>query len=129
MKMETFQKQLILALLAYAAKRDIDPVLVCRHSGIDEKVLGTNSKIEITPHQIEGIWKNLLHISNDPLIGLHFGESMQLAALSVVGQIIETSRTIGEALTVCSVNSPPDLPEAPTSIMTITGDLQQVSTS
>ena len=100
MKMETFQKQLILALLAYAAKRDIDPVLVCRHSGIDEKVLGTNSKIEITPHQIEGIWKNLLHISNDPLIGLHFGESMQLAALSVVGQIIETSRTIGEALTV-----------------------------
>lgn len=98
--MENFQKQFVLALLAYAAKRDIDPALVCRHSGIGEKALTSNSKNEITAHQMESVWKNLLHLSNDALFGLHFGESMQLAALGVVGQIIQTSRTVGEALTV-----------------------------
>ena len=33
------------------------------------------------------------------LFGLHFGESLQLAALGIVGQIIQNSRTVGEALT------------------------------
>ena len=98
--MENFQKQFILALLAYAAKRDIDPALVCRHSGIEEKTLTVNSKTEITGHQMESVWRNLLHLTNDPLLGLHFGESMQLAALGIVGQIIQTSRTVGEALTI-----------------------------
>jgi hypothetical protein len=38
---------------------------------------------------METLWKNLVTVSGDPLFGLPFGESLQLAALGVVGQIIQ----------------------------------------
>lgn len=97
--MNDFQKQFILALLAYAAKRGLIPQDLCRLSGIDYKALTKSSKLVVTNLQTENLWKNLSHLANDPLFGLHFGESMQLAALGVVGQIVQTSSMVGEALT------------------------------
>jgi AraC-like DNA-binding protein len=97
--MQDYQKQFIRALLAYGAQREVDPEQVCKHSGLDYKSLNRDTKAAITAQQVEQLWKNLSHLSNDSLLGLHFGESMQLAALGVVGQIIQTSNTVGEALT------------------------------
>ena len=97
--MENFQKKFVLALLAYAVKRDLDPQALCRASGISYQRLCSRSAISITPEQTEALWKNAGLQSADPLFGLHYGESMQLAALGIIGQIIQTSTTVGEALT------------------------------
>lgn len=96
--MQDFRKQFIMALLAYATGRDIDAQHVCQLSGLDYKSLTRNTTAAINNHQVENLWKNLSHLSNDPLFGLHFGESMQLAALGAVGQILQTSSNVGEAL-------------------------------
>ena len=95
--MENFQRQFVLALLAYAAKRNIDLRSVCQISGINDQALTRD--VRITAQQMEGLWRNLSHLSHDSLFGLHFGESMQLAALGVVGQIVQTSNNVSEALT------------------------------
>jgi AraC-like DNA-binding protein len=38
-------------------------------------------------------------LSGDAQFGLHLGESLQLAALGIVGEIIKSSKTVGEAVT------------------------------
>ncbi|GAA4449420.1 AraC family transcriptional regulator [Nibrella saemangeumensis] len=97
--MQNLQKQFILALLAYAGQREADLEQVCKQSGLNHKALLTDTQTAISNQQVEQLWKNLSHQCHDPLFGLHFGESMQLAALGVVGQVILTSSTVGEALT------------------------------
>ncbi|RPD40583.1 AraC family transcriptional regulator [Chitinophaga barathri] len=104
--MEDFQKQFILALLAYAAQRDVKPQRLCKLSGIDYKALLKQGRLPLNAAQINNLWKNAAHLSNDGLFGLHFGESMQLAALGVVGQIIQTSNSVGEALSNAGAMTP-----------------------
>lgn len=97
--MENFQRQFTMALLAYAVQRDIHPSRLCNMSGVDYKQLCKNANYNISAIQQNELWRNVSQLSGDHLFGLHFGESLQLAALGVVGQMIQTSSTIGEALT------------------------------
>jgi AraC-like DNA-binding protein len=97
--MENFQRQFTMALLAYAVQRDINPSELCKLSGIDYKQLSKNINYNINPQNQNELWRYASQLSGDSLFGLHFGESLQLAALGVVGQIIQTSSTISEALT------------------------------
>ncbi|MBT1705053.1 AraC family transcriptional regulator [Chryseosolibacter indicus] len=102
--MEGFQKKLILALLAYGTTRNVNPKRLCDLSGIKYAMLTQPPSKPIGAAEINSLWKNVSYLTNDPLFGLHFGESMQLAALGVVGQIVQTSATVGEALTnACSL--------------------------
>jgi AraC-like DNA-binding protein len=102
--MENFQRQFTMALLAYVVQRDLDPSELCKISGIDYKQLGSNISFSIARKNLDDLWKNASERCGDPLFGLHFGESLQLAALGVVGQIIQTSATMSEALTnACSL--------------------------
>ncbi len=96
--MENLQHRVALALLSYAAQRSVAASHLCSLSGIDYVVLARDASVRLTPVQFEQLWKNAAHLTQDPLFGLHFGESMQLAALGVVGQVILTSNTVGEAL-------------------------------
>ncbi len=96
--MQDLQQQLIRALLAYAGQRGADPRRLCSLSGIDEKILQQGHTVQLTSAQVNSLWKNAVHATADPQFGLHFGEAMQLAALGVVGQIIQTSNTAGEAI-------------------------------
>src|SRR5690606_21041621 len=48
--------------------------------------------------QMESLWKSCVLQTRDPLLCLHFGSTMQIAALDTVGQIIQTSNTIKDAL-------------------------------
>lgn len=96
--MHDYQLQLLRALLAYAGQRGADPLRLCALSGIDGRILHAGHHLAVTPAQVNSLWKNAAHATADPLFGLHFGEAMQLAALGVVGQIIQTSNTVGEAV-------------------------------
>lgn len=100
--MENHQHRFILSLLAYYAQRDLDVKKLCNLSGIDFKSLRENKTVNFGPKQWNDIWLNAVQNSRDSLFGLHFGESMQLAALGAIGEVIKTSTTIGDALTQAS---------------------------
>ena len=100
--MENPENNLVLGLLAYAAQRDIAPERLCKLANIDIAWLTADSRQSLTEKQLEDLWVNLLHISNDELFGLHFGESLQLSALGIVGEIIKSSGTVGEAVTIAA---------------------------
>jgi AraC-like DNA-binding protein len=97
-QMENFQRRFILALLGYAVHKGVDSQKLCELSGIDLKELQLDTAIRYDGATINSLWKNAAHLSNDPLFGLHFGESMQLAALGIIGQIVQTSNTVEDAL-------------------------------
>lgn len=86
-------------MLAYAAQKDVSPEQLCGLCGIDLHALKKKGKASLSARQFNDLWLNAAHLSNDPLFGLHFGESLQLAALGIVGQLIQTCSTVGEALT------------------------------
>ncbi|MVM40273.1 helix-turn-helix domain-containing protein [Spirosoma sp. HMF3257] len=97
--MQDYQKRLALNLLAYAVQRNVDLAQLCRLSGVELTELKSESSPGLTTQQINALWANATELSSDPLFGLHFGESLQVAALGVVGELIRHSRTIGEAIT------------------------------
>lgn len=97
--MEHHQHQFILGFLAYYAQKDFDAEALCVVSGIDFKSLMGGETVVFHQKQMNDLWLNAIKVSKDPLLGLHLGESMQLAALGAVGELIKTSRTVGEAVT------------------------------
>jgi AraC-like DNA-binding protein len=97
--MEDYKRHFVLNLLAYVVQRDVSPVDLCRLSGLDLNALKKGEADPLTAKQVNDLWLNAVHLTKDPAFGLHFGESVQLSALGVVGQIIQSSKTVGEALT------------------------------
>jgi len=84
--------------MAYAAQRDIPLEKLCRLSGIGLEALTSGGPVEISRKQFNDLWLNACHLSGDPLFGLHLGESLQLAALGIVGEIVKSSTTVGEGV-------------------------------
>ena len=99
--MEDQQKKLVMSLLAYAAQRDISPAVLCNLSNISNNELKQRDK-PLTVKQVSDAWANAIHLSRDEFFGLHFGESLQLSALGVVGEIIKSSGTVGEAIAIAA---------------------------
>lgn len=97
--MEDQQKRMALSLLAYAAQRDVQPQQLCKLAGIQLEELKKTSGENLSAAQMNNLWTNAGQLTNDPLFGLHFGESVQIAALGMVGEIIKSSSTVGEAIT------------------------------
>lgn len=83
------------ALLIFCREINLDVDRLASLSGIS---LDQLERLELSSQQVEALWKNIIHLSHDELAGLHFGSTMQLAALNVVGQIIQTSNTVKDAL-------------------------------
>ena len=100
-----FQNRFILALLSYCDQRNLSSSQLCKLSGIDFIQLKQNQS-SLNPKQVNSLWNNASHLSHDELFGLHFGESMQLAALGAIGQIVQTSTTIRDALTSACTFTP-----------------------
>jgi len=100
--METPATNLILGLLAYAVQRDISPERLCKLAHIDPFWLDQSGRQPLSEKQVNDLWLNLLYLSNDQQFGLHFGESLQLSALGMVGEIIKSSSTVGEAVTIAA---------------------------
>ena len=96
--MQDPQKQLALNLLAYAVQKNLSAERLCALSGIEPRALQQETGVSLTVKQVNDLWLNAVYLSHDPLFGLHFGESLQSAALGVVGELIRHSRTIGKAL-------------------------------
>lgn len=100
--MEDQQKQFALSLIAYAAQRDILPDQLCKNANIDLAAIKRKERYTITKKQLDDLWLYASRLGKDPLFGLHFGESLQLSALGLVGEIIKSSSTVGEAITIAA---------------------------
>ncbi|MEJ7644228.1 MAG: AraC family transcriptional regulator ligand-binding domain-containing protein [Chryseolinea sp.] len=100
------QNQFILSLLGYAVQRGISAQKLCElcNIGLEDMKIGLASAP--SKKQINDLWKNAAHLCNDPLFGLHFGESLQLSALGAVGEIIKSSDTVGQAITIAASFTP-----------------------
>lgn len=96
--MENQQRQFVFSLLAYAALRDISLTTLCKNANVNLASLKKDNAYSLSRRQVDDLWFHASQLSNDPLFGLHFGESLQLSALGVVGEIIKSSRTVGEAV-------------------------------
>jgi AraC-like DNA-binding protein len=96
--MENMRRRFVLNLIAYAALRDVPAVQLCRLAEIDLSALKSDDNYNVSNHQLNSLWQQASQLADDPMFGLHFGESLQLSALGVVGEIIKTSDTVGKAL-------------------------------
>jgi AraC-like DNA-binding protein len=96
--MEEQRHSLLMTLLAYTVQRGVAPEAITQAAHVDLSAM-QNGTATITSRQYDDLWFHAAQLCQDPLFGLHFGESIQLTALGIVGQIIQTSRTVGEALT------------------------------
>lgn len=96
--MQDYQRLLALSLLAYAVQKNLSAERLCHLAGVDFDGLRDGTQ-PISAKQAADLWLNATHLSRDAQFGLHFGESLQLTALGVVGGLIQSSQTIGEAVT------------------------------
>ena len=100
--MDERRRQFLLGMMAYVVHRDVAAEDLCRNSGISLEILTHASTATVTRDQQNQLWRNASHLCGDPLFGLHFGESLQLAALGAVGEIIKSSDTVGKAINIAS---------------------------
>lgn|SRR5690606_37936308 len=91
---QTFLK----ALLLYCQQQNVDIDKLASIAGFKTKDLFSAKDFSLDHNQLEILWKTSVQHTCDPLLGLHFGSTMQIAALDTVGQIIQTSNTIKDAL-------------------------------
>lgn len=104
--MDEQQRQFALSLLAYGVQRGVSAERLCQLAGIDLDALKKKNNTTISAKQVADLWKNASLLCDDPLFGLHFGESLQLAALGAVGEIIKSSETVGEAVRIAASFTP-----------------------
>jgi len=93
------QQQFILSLFAYAAQRGVAFSQLEALTGVRIAALLAPDSRPLTTRQWDSLWLNAAQLTHDPLFGLHFGEAATPAALGVVSQLVQSSRTVGEALT------------------------------
>jgi AraC-like DNA-binding protein len=103
--MEDQVKKLVLSMLAYAVQRDLSAEILCRLSNVTIAEL-KEGELPLSAKQVNDVWLNAVYLTKDDCFGLHFGESLQLSALGIVGEIIKTSDTVGAALTIAASLTP-----------------------
>lgn len=97
-----YRHTFIQSLLIYCISSGVEIEKLLADSSISKKIVANNYQGEISADQLEKLWKNAANFSRDSLIGFHFGTSMQLAALNIVGSIIQSSNTVKDALQIAS---------------------------
>src|SRR5690606_38567659 len=99
-----YRKIFLQALFVFCRVRGLSIDNLAHCAGFKLQDLHSKSTFNVSNLQMEIIWKNIIHLSKNELAGFHFGASMQLAALGIVGQVIQMSSTAKEALNhACSM--------------------------
>ena len=83
--------------LRYAEQHNIETTTAISHAGITSDVL-KNENGRIKGDQFQALIKSLIQDANDPLMGLNSSQHVQPGSYSVLGYILMSCATIGEAL-------------------------------
>ncbi len=87
----------ILSLIDYARSKGADVERLCHLSEIDISHL-EDSENSFTIGQVNAFWQNAIKLLDDNRLGLHIGEYHNLTAMGIVGQLVQSSPTVGSAL-------------------------------
>ena len=91
-----YKIQGILNLLRMAQKQGVDTQRLCSLSGLKLEDLKAGKLPDLSI--VNRLWLNAIKLTEDLYLGLHIGEEGGLASLGIVGQLIQTSATIEEAV-------------------------------
>ncbi len=89
------------AMIEYAGLHGVDKEAICSAADIPLRALA-QPDLRFTPDQLTAVWTHASETLNDPYIGLHVGAFVQLSALGVVGYLLQSSSTLGEAIECAS---------------------------
>lgn len=93
----TLATSLVIDFLGFLERQGHPLAEVCRSAGIDPGIVQRpNSRVPAT--LMERLWPLAGELTGDPDVGLHSAESYNPGALSIVGYVVLSCRTAGEAL-------------------------------
>jgi AraC-like DNA-binding protein len=97
MREATLATSLVIDFLGFLERQGHPVADVCRAAGIDASIMQQpNSRVPAS--FMERLWELAGQLTGDPDVGLHSAESYNPGALSIVGYVILSCRTAGEAL-------------------------------
>lgn len=97
MREATLATSLVIDFLGFLERQGHPTIDVCRRAGIDAGLVQQpNSRVPATV--MERLWPLAEQLTGNPDVGLHSAESYNPGALSIVGYVILSCRTAGEAL-------------------------------
>lgn len=97
MREATLATSLFIDFLDYLERQGLRTVDVCRDAGIDPRLVKEpNSRQPASA--MDRLWQTAERLANDPDIGLHTAEAYNPGALTIVGYVILSCRTTGQAL-------------------------------
>lgn len=97
-KMETeVSINLTRSLIQFATARGAAIKLLCQAAGINEDALA-QPDARIPGHRSAAVWRKAEELTGDADIGLHLGEAAHPSILGIVGFVMMSSETFGEAL-------------------------------
>jgi AraC-like DNA-binding protein len=95
-----FNGRFVLNIAHFAASQGADMKSLIKLSGQSaEELCKEDSSIENTVYN--SIMERAIELTGDDFFGLHVGESLNLTALGLIGQITQTSKTVKQALEFC----------------------------
>jgi AraC-like DNA-binding protein len=98
MKEATFSVSLVRSTVQYAATyKGIDPKSLCAAIGIDPKMLEMPDS-RVTGETNRAMWHELVKLTGDDNIGLHIGETFNLAMIGIVGYVLFNCQTFRQVL-------------------------------
>jgi AraC-like DNA-binding protein len=93
----TLATSLVIDFLGFLERQGHPLTDVCRTAGIDPDIVRQpNSRVPAA--FMERLWPLAVQLTGDPDVGLHSAESYNPGALSIVGYVVLSCRTAGEAL-------------------------------
>jgi AraC-like DNA-binding protein len=109
MRETTVAASLIADMLGYLERRGLPAAEACRRSGIDPRLLAPagdgdpdvgagGADRRVPGSQAERLWPLAVAHTGDALVGLHMAEEFNPGALDIVGYVVLSCRTVGEAL-------------------------------
>ncbi len=97
MREATLATSLVIDFLGFLERQGHPVADVCRAAGIDAGITQQpNSRVPAS--HLERLWELAVRLTGDADVGLHSAESYNPGALSIVGYVILSCRTAGEAL-------------------------------
>lgn len=100
-----FSTQYLLHLLELVDQKGFDTQKLCKQVGFDW-VEFRQGKMTLSPETMNELWRVISTETQDPYLGLQLGERLNFQALGLIGNVIQHSTTIEEALkNVCSFSN------------------------
>lgn len=96
MDQPTISAGIVSGLLGFASSLGADPASLIERSGLDPDTLADPDNRVALPHYVR-LLRAAQSLTGDPALALHFGETVGMSKISILGLIMEASATMGEA--------------------------------